>query len=244
MIQVIERALSILEFVAGHGKEPVRLIQIAENAGLSQPTTANIVKTLVDKNYLEQAGRTIGYRLGIAAYQLSENPSFDQDLIAASKEPMEKLTQQLNETSLLAVIRNNKRVILRLEECDQVLLVKTAMVADLYDTSTGRLLMAYLPPKQLDALLKAIGLPSKKIWPGAETKEGLDRSLEQIRKDEFVQTLSKYHTVGFAVPIYKAGKVIAAISIFVPESRYTDLHKEKISRSISNAARAISKALK
>ncbi len=45
MIQVIHRALNILEHVAAQGKEPVKLLHIAEHAGLSQPTTANIVKT-------------------------------------------------------------------------------------------------------------------------------------------------------------------------------------------------------
>jgi len=44
----------ILEFAALHNEQPVQLIEIAEYTGLSQPTTANIVKKLVDKNYLEQ----------------------------------------------------------------------------------------------------------------------------------------------------------------------------------------------
>jgi len=64
MIQVIERAIAILEFVAQHGKEPVQLIRIAENAGLPQPTTANIVKKLVSIYHLENVGRKTGYRIG------------------------------------------------------------------------------------------------------------------------------------------------------------------------------------
>jgi len=52
MIQVIIRAIDILEFVALHGKQPVQLIKIAEHVKLSQPTTANIVKTLMEKDYI------------------------------------------------------------------------------------------------------------------------------------------------------------------------------------------------
>lgn len=240
MIQVIVRAIDILEFVAKHDKEPVQLFKIADHVGLSHPTTANIVKTLVEKNYLEQMGRKKGYRLGIAAYQLSGNPYYQQHLLAAAKGPMEELTQQLNETSLLAVIQNNKRVILHQAECNQILKVNTVMVAEVYNTSSGRLLMAHYTAKELDSLINAIGLPSRKVWPGAETRIGLERELNKIRKEEFVKLVSVYHTVGFAVPIYKDNKVIAALSVFVPESRYTESHKGKIAKLIRKASKQIS----
>lgn len=243
MIQVINRALDILEFVSRQGKEPVQLQRIAEHAGLSQPTTANIVKTLVQKNYLEQVGRKIGYRLGIAAFQLTGNPSYDQDLIKAAREPMRELTDQIHETSLIAVIRNNKRIVIHLEEGDQVLQVRTSMVADIYYTSTGRLLMAYLPEKEIDNLVKAIGLPSKKEWPGAETREGLERQLDKIRKEEIVQFTSVHHTVGFAVPVFKNKLVIAGFSVFIPLSRYTEANHDKLERMLRKTAKKISENL-
>lgn len=243
MIQVINRAIDILEFVARHGKEPVQLLKIAENAGLSQPTTANIVKTLTEKNYLERVGRKVGYRLGIAAYQLTANQSYGQDLIRAAKEPLHELTAQINETSLLAVIRNHKRVVIHIEECDQMLQVRTTMIAGVYDTSTGRLLIAYLSPKELDNMTNAIGLPNKKIWPGAETREGLEKELEKIRQEEFVQITSVYHTIGFAVPVYIGGQVIAAISFFIPESRYKVANKTKLINLLTKTAKKISGAL-
>lgn len=239
MIQVIIRAINILEFVALHDKEPVQLFKIAEHVGLSHPTTANIVKTLLKKNYLEQMGRKKGYRLGIAAFQLTNNPFYQQNLITAAKGPMEELTQQLNETSLLAIIQNNKRVILHQVECNQILKVSTIMVADVYNASSSRLLMAYFTTQELDALIKAVGLPSKKVWPGAETRPGLENELKNIRKEEFVRVVSVYHTVGFAVPIYQNKKVIAALSVFVPESRYTESHKGKIAKLIRKAAKQI-----
>jgi DNA-binding IclR family transcriptional regulator len=243
MIQVIIRAIDILEFVALHDKEPVQLFKIAGHVGLSHPTTANIVKTLLEKNYLEQMGRKKGYRLGIAAFQLTSNPFYQQNLITAAKDPMEDLTQQLNETSLLAIIQNNKRVILHQVECNQILKVNTVMVADAYNASSGRLLMAYFKTQDLDTLIRAVGLPSKKVWPGAETRAGLENELKKIREEEFVQTISVYHTVGFAVPVYNNKAVVAALSIFVPQSRYTDSHKGKIYKLIRKAAKQISARL-
>lgn len=243
MIQVIIRAIDILEFVASHDKEPVQLFKIASHVGLSQPTTANIVSTLVEKNYLEQMGRKKGYRLGIAAFQLTSNPFYQQNLITAAREPMQDLTEQLNETSLLAIIQNNKRVILHQVECNQILKVNTIMVADVYNASSSRLLMAYMSAKDLDSLIRTVGLPSKKVWPGAESRSGLEKELVKIRQEEFVQLFSVYHTVGFAVPVYKNKEVIAALSIFVPESRYTESHKGKIAKLIRKAAKQISSRL-
>jgi len=239
MIQVIVRALDILEFVAQHGKEPVQLIRIAENVSLSQPTTANIVKTLVEKNYLEQVGRKTGYRLGAGAYQLTGNLAYNQNFIVAAKEPMEELTAKLNETSLIAVIRNNKRVILHLVECNQDLHVRAKMIADVYSTATGRLMLAYYTPKELDNLIKSVGLPSKQVWPGAESREGIEKVLLAIKAEGFSEAVSINHTVGFAVPVYKYEDVIASLSVYVPQSRYTPDHKEKIVTQIRKAAKKI-----
>jgi DNA-binding IclR family transcriptional regulator len=239
MIQVINRALHILEFVATNKNEPIQLYKIAEHAGLSQPTTANIVKTLLDKGYLEQLGRKKGYRLGIAAYQLTGNPSYQQNLINAAREPMEELTKQLNETTILAMIQNNKRVILHTVECNHVLIVKAIPEDDIYNTSSGKLMMAYLDVKELDKLIKAIGLPAKNVWEGVESRETLDKMIKKIKQEEFVQTYSDYHTVGFAVPIFKDKIVVAALSIYMPVSRYNDLHKEKINKFIKRTTKLI-----
>ena len=243
MIQVIVRALDILEFVAQHGKEPIQLIKIAEHAGLSQPTTANIVKTLVNKNYLERVGRKEGYRLGPSAYQLTGNLSYSQNLILAAKDPMEDFTELINETCLLGVIKNNKRYILHQVESNQDLQVRTSTEADVYATASGRLLAAYLSPKELDNLIKVVGFPSTQVWPGVQTRETLEKALQKIRKEEFVQTVNAKHIVGFAVPVYKNKEVICSLGVFLPESRVTPASKENISRLMRRTANKIKERL-
>lgn len=243
MIQVIVRALDILEFVAGHGKEPIQLIKIAEHAGLSQPTTANIVKTLVTQNYLEHVGRKEGYRLGANAYHLTGNLSYSQNLILAAKDLMEDLTRQLNETCLLGVIRNNKRYVIHSVQSNQDLQVRTRIEAPVYQTSSGKLLLAYLSPKELDTLIQAVGLPTAQEWQGVQTREALEKALLKIRKEEFVQTLNAQHIVGFAVPVYKNKQVIASLSIFIPESRSTPAYKANIMKLMARTANKIKERL-
>ncbi|TDH28734.1 IclR family transcriptional regulator [Segetibacter sp. 3557_3] len=243
MIQVIERALDILEFVAQHGKEPVQLIKIAENAGLSQPTTANIVKTLVNRNYLEHVGRKEGYRLGANAYQLTGNLAYSQNLILAAKDLMEDLTESLNETCLLAVIRNNKRFVVHTVQSNQDLQVRTRIEAPIYQTASGRLLLAYQSQKDLDRFIQVVGIPDAQQWPGVQTREKLEKALQKIREDQFSHTVNANHILGFAVPIYKNKQVVASLSVYLPESRLTPAHKANITKLMLRTANKIKERL-
>lgn len=239
MIQVIVRAFDILEFVAQHGKEPVQLIRIAENAGLSQPTTANIVKTLVDKNYLERVGRKEGYRLGPAAYQLTDNLSYSHNLILAAKDLMEELTEEVNETCLLAIIKNNKRFILYNVQSNQDLQVRARVEAPVYQTATGRLLLAFQPPNLLDNFIRTMGLPDVNEWQGVQTKEKLEKVLAKIRKEEFCQTENASHIIGYAVPIVQDQQVVASLSVYLPSSRVTATHRSRIIKLMQSTASKI-----
>lgn len=239
MIQVIDRALNILGYVAEHGKQPVKLINIADHVGISQPTCANIVKTLVAKNYLENVSRNEGYRLGAAAYHLTRNLAYSQNLVQISKGFMEELTAKVNETSLLGVIRNYKRHLLCVVQSDQDLSVRANNEVEVYPRASGRIMLAYLSVKELDNFIQNVGLPREDEWPQVQTKEKLLSALQQIRDTEIVETLSPKHIIGIAVPVYKFNKVVAGLSIFLPESRCTDDHRKKIIKQLKITSKKI-----
>lgn len=54
MIQVIHRALDILEYISQGPKKEFSLGEIAEYTGLNSSTYANIIKTLVKRNLFVQ----------------------------------------------------------------------------------------------------------------------------------------------------------------------------------------------
>ncbi len=110
--------------------------------------------------------------MGAGAYKLTGNLSYNQDLLLAAKPVMEELTQALNETSLLGVLRNNKRLILYSVQGDQDLSVRATMEADVFATASGRVLAAHLGDKESDNLVKAVGYPSKDIWAGVQERQG------------------------------------------------------------------------
>jgi len=243
MIQVIVRAMNILEFVASHNSKPVQMIKIAQHVALSQPTAANIIKTLVEKNYLEQVSRKEGYRLGMASFKLTGNAIYEQDLTVAAKDLMDSITTEINETSILAILKNNKRMIIYKVECNQPLIVNPFAVDSVYNTATGRLLIAHLNPKELENFLKSEGFPPKNLWPEGQTLHGINQDLERFRNERFVLYESIYHTKGMAVPVFIHGKMVAALSVFVPSSRYTAEKHENIKKLLEKGSASISKKL-
>lgn len=239
MVLVIIKALDILEYLGQDQEKAFSLTEISESLDLNQATCANILKTLVSKNYVEHLGRKKGYKLGPMAFNLTNNLAYNQNLIMAAKEVMEELTERLNETSLLGVLRNQRRFILHLVNSDQDLQVRSRSERNVYETASGRILIAYLSKKERDHFISSNGLPPLEVWKEANTPEGLHEALDKIAKDELVITYSVKHIIGIAVPIRKNDKVIAALSVFLPEIRFSAARRKEIIQAMKAAAKDI-----
>ena len=242
MVQVIYKAFDILELVAQANGQALSLTEISASLGLSQPTAANIINTMVDRNYLEHIGRKKGYKLGPASFRLTNEVAYEEDLVSASKDAMEKLTQQINETCLLGILRNNKRYILHNVNSNQDIQVQIRSERNVYETASGRLLLAYLNVKERERFIQVNGLPDKQLWEEASTLKGLDVVLKNIREEKLATThFTTNHIVGFAVPIFLQKQVIAGLSVFLPEYRCTEARKTQIIQSLGVAALEIEK---
>ena len=244
MVQVIIKAFDILEMVAQRNGQAVSLPEIAEGLQINQATTANIIKTLVAKNYLEHIGKKKGYRLGPMAYQLTNEVAYGQDIVNAAKEPMEQLTAKINESCILGTLRNYKRYILHMVNSNQDIQVRIKSERNVYETASGRLLLAYLSEKERERFLAHNGLPDKALWEEASTKEGLLQALAKIQEEALAMTHFKHtHLVGFAMPIIVKGQVIAGLSIFLPEYRFSASKKKEIIQSMRDTVATINRKL-
>ncbi|WP_046243319.1 IclR family transcriptional regulator [Hymenobacter terrenus] len=243
MVLVVIKALDILEYVARDSGRSFSLTEIAAGLNMNQATCVNILQTLVEKSYLEHLGRKKGYRLGPMAFSLTNNQSYSLNLITAAKTVMENLTHSLNETSLLGVIRNQKRFIVHLVNSDQDLQVRSHTERSVYETATGRLLLAYMNPKEYANFVASLGLPSAEVWPEADTAESLLAELAQMRADELSVTVSKSHIIGFAVPIWQNDQVVASLSVFLPQIRCSATRKKEIIQALRQASRQINQQL-
>ena len=163
-----------------------------------------------------------GYRLGSMAYQLTGNISFRNNLVDMAKPVMKDLCEMLNETVILAVYnkQDNKRIILHTEYCDHELQVRSNKEKNAYDTSTGRLIMAYLSSDDRLDIVKNAGLPKPFIWKEVSSIDDFERESAKIREKGIAFQSAASHVVGIAVPIFYKERVIASLGMYVPDFRF------------------------
>lgn len=228
MIQVLHRAFDILEFLADDPDRPMGLGRIAGALKLNQGTCANILKTMVQRGFVDQSAPKKGYTLGPTAHALVRNRPYRRDLVQAAEPPMTRLAGEVRETVLISALHRHRRLILCQVEGNRDLQVRSDVVTsdDVYQTMTGRLMLAHLSAEELEAFLAAHGLPGR-AWPEAGTKAKLERALAQIRKQGKAMTIGP-EVAAVAYPILEDDAGIAALGLFLPRFRFRGEHRKKI----------------
>ena len=244
MIQSIHRALAVLELLAEGPERAVPLSEIARRLGLNLSTCANIMRTMLDLGYVEQARKKAGYCLGPAAYHLTRNGPYRKDLMQVALPLVAELAADVGETVLLAALTGGRRSILCQVDGNEVFRVSQQFLLrqDVYQTATGRLLLAHMPEGDLKAFLAANGLPSRDLWAEASTARKLHAELARLRDEGRAITVSD--PVGVAFPIREDARVVAALGLFLPGARFTGDHRERILGQMAEAAGRIGAKLK
>lgn len=242
MIQVVNRALNILEFIAKDRSRIYPLNEIATQVNLNSGTCANIIKTLLSRGYLEQVGRKEGYKLGPMLYMLTGNHIHKQELLSASVEPMNKLRSLLNEGCMISYLKDNMREVLWELGSSHELQVINKKEKEAYNTSTGRAILAYMKPKEIEEFVEKYGLPLLEVWAEVRNIEDLFSELRKIRKDKMaIQIFAQ--VIGFAVPIFKDGNIIASAGVYLPQSRCSPHFRKVIIDELAKIGDIINNAI-
>lgn len=239
MIQVIHRALDILEYIARQEGQAVSLKEVSDHLKLNQATCANIIKTLSNRNYVEHIGPKKGFRLGVMAEFLIGNFSFRSQLLLAAKGEMDKLTQKLNESTILGIIQNDKRVVVYSSNSDHDLNVRSKTERSVYETASGRLILSYYNDEEIMKFIERNGIPPTETWNEIKTKADLIEALKKIKKAGYVLTHSAKHIVGIAVPIKKGENIAASLSIYLPASRFSKALEKTMLQELNITAEKI-----
>lgn len=244
MIKVLHKAFDFLELLAEEPEQQKTLGDIAPRLKLNASTCANILKTMVSRNYVEQIAPKKGYTLGPMAYHLTRNGPYRKDLILAAESLMTQLVDELKETVLLAILRQGKRFIISQIDGTQTVQVGTHSFFQekVYQTATGRFLLAFLPEPELDAFVTTYGLPGKD-WPEADSLSKLHSALADIRNKGWICHGSDATVTGIAFPIRQREKVVAALGLFLPTFRFKGHHKRTVLKGLQHTAKQISQQL-
>lgn len=243
MIQVIHRALDMLELLGSQPDRVFPLREIAQMLDLHRATCSNILKTLADRGYVERLPGRGGYRLGTLASAWQGLAEHDREISRIARPVLGLLLQKLDETSLIGVIRGAQRVTLECAASDRDLQVRSRQVRGVYSTASGRLLLAFMPADRQATFIQRVGLPEARVWSEVRSAEDLKKALAGIRRQKLAESHSPEHVVGLAVPVWRHEQVVASVSVYLPEVRCTPGHRKQIIAALREAGDRISQEL-
>nr|WP_294898748.1 IclR family transcriptional regulator C-terminal domain-containing protein [uncultured Pedobacter sp.] len=240
MIQVINRSIDILEYVAEEINRPKLMGNIAQDLNLNTSTCANIIKTLVSRGLLKRAEDEKGYLIGTRLIEISNGSLGFSDLIDSANHLFADKSKTIDENCLIAVLKDDKRQIIFNRPSAQLIQATTPTEKTAYDSSTGRLLIAFLEEKDLQLYLKKYGLPNKNTWSQATSRIGFFEEIKKIRAQGYALIEDTVQVVGVATPIYKNEKVIASFSIYLPSFRFNEKVKAAMIAKASELSQLLS----
>jgi len=244
MIKVLHKAIDIVELLAKRPGESVALGEIAGELGMGLGTCSNILKTLIARGLAEQIAPKKGYRLGPLAYSLASRGPYRQDIVSVAEPIIAAASTRIDEAMLLATVRGGRRYILCKAESSRMLQVRTdaPYFTDLYETATGRLLLAYMPDHERESYVLLHGLPGS-AWPAAAGARKLAAELERIREAGVTINDDQPDLAQVACAVFEGGRAIAAVGASLPAVRFAGPQKKDVLARTEAAARDISSQL-
>ncbi|MEE3466699.1 MAG: IclR family transcriptional regulator C-terminal domain-containing protein [Candidatus Cryptobacteroides sp.] len=221
MIQVLDRAFEVLEFLSTAEGNGASLSRIEAATGIQKTTLSNILKTLEKGGYVAHPQKRKGYKLGYRLLMLAGPDSLFRKIEAIAQDEIKLLHDVFLETVVLAAEQDGRRVILKVMECQEGITARISHSSDLYLSATGRVILAHYPENRIRSIVARIGLPSPRNWDGIRSEEDLLRALAIIRKDGFCVSADHADIKGIAVPIIVGKLPVAAIGVCIPKFRCT-----------------------
>lgn len=244
-VRAVERALQIMGCF--DDEHPERGISdIAQAVGLHKATAHRIVTTLVNYGYLEREAEEQKYKLGLELTNLGYKVISRMDLRREAHPFMKQLVQEWDETCDLSIFDQGKVFYIDVFRGTRALTIAAAIGQRLpaHSTASGKLFLAYLPPKELDVLLDQplTRYTEKTII----TPDGLRRHMEVIRNRGFAIDNEEFEegVCAISAPIFnRQRKVIAAIGAPSPISRMTEERISEMAEAFKAAGLAISRRM-
>src|SRR5690625_2577267 len=237
--KTLERALDIL-FILAERETFLSVKEIASKASIPESTTYRFLQTLEKNGIIEREEGKI--KLGLRILELARvlYQQIDRELDVIAKPTMEKLTEEIGETSLLTVRTGLK--IMCIQQIESKRLIRMAVnkgrTLPLHQGASGKAILAFENQQVLNRIEDLIN--------EKERYKKLKEELDVIQKNGFSMTVGEVDQdiTGIAAPIFdRQNGVIASLSIVGPKSRIDENFVNLITNATVQAADEISRKL-
>lgn len=245
-IQSLERAAAILDAVARH-PEGIGLAELSTQLGLHTSTAFHLIKTLVQLGFLSQMAENKRYRIGSRLFVLAAGALDENALLAQATPILERLSEETGEAAHLAVRANQEITVIARTAASGMLQLagRTGTTRPAHATAIGKMLLASMPPEDLDRLLETLPLP--RLTPNTLTDPAeLRRELDTVRRRDVAYDDCELDpdVRCAAVPVRDfSGRCIAAMGISGPVWRLPPRTLKEKTRRLRAAAAELSAGL-
>jgi DNA-binding IclR family transcriptional regulator len=245
VVKPVHSAIRILEVL---GKEQgLGVTGISQRLELPKSSVHDILSTLHHDGLVEKDGDRNHYSLGLKLFELGNMARANLELRRIATPFLRSLNDDLGETVHLTILDGWE--VLYIECFESVKQLRTYSVigvrAPLHCTAVGKAILAYFSDKQVNQMVKAMGLPH--FTDNTITDRAtLDRELVEIRKRGYAVDDAE-HEEGvrcIGAPIHNhESQVMASISVSGPSQRMAPARDEEIGTLLISRTDEISRRL-
>ena len=240
------RVVDILELVAA-SRDGLALRDVSARLEAPKSSLLPLLRALTARGYLAQ-GRAGDYRLGSGALDLGAAAPAQRELVEVARPAVADLMRRTGETVFLGTLSSDGTSIVYVDKIESDHVIRYAGgVGDrrpLHATSSGKAILAFLPPEEREAILESLSL-ARHTERTVTSLPALRASLAEIRKAGVCVTIDELvpGASGIAAPIFdRYGRVAGACAIGGPTDRVRP-RLRTLSTEVRTTARAISARL-
>jgi DNA-binding IclR family transcriptional regulator len=221
LVKSADRTMRVLELLGRSG--PMSFTELQKALEMPKSSAHSLIATMTARGWVALDRTTGGFRLGYRARILGVGGVDESELSELADGPLTGLRDRLDETAHFAQLAGTDILYLLSKYSNQVLGVrfKPGRRLPAYASGLGKAMLSTLEPAELDEHLPAT---FEKLTPKTlGTRAQLDEQLVTIRANGFAED-DEEGSIGvhcFAVAIAHPDAPLTAISVSMPEARFT-----------------------
>ena len=240
------RVLDILESL-GEDPNGLGLAEISAKIELPKSTVHRIVGALQERQYIRESHSDGKYLLGYQVLNLAKSCLDTIDILNNARPYLEAINKEFNETIILGVLDNIKFRIIYLDKIDTSHSLRSVSHigerAPVHCTALGKAILSKFDEAEIREKFNNYEL--RKFTENTITDlDALIQNLKEINKIGYTVDREEYkpHVSCVAAPICGyLGRPIAALSVSVPTTRFSEERMEQIIHKVIEACNEISK---
>jgi DNA-binding IclR family transcriptional regulator len=247
-IQSVEIASRLLQALARRVK-PMALKDAAQAAGMSANKAHPYMVSFLKVGFVEQDGASGHYELGPLALQLGLAKLQRLDPVKEALPHIGELAEQTDQSIAVAVWGNLGPTIVRLEEPTQPLHVnlRTGTVMSLVNTATGRLFVAFMPPKVIEKAMQGeLARMGTALGTSPLSQAEFDLLVSETRRHGLSRSLGKPipGIDAFCAPVFdSAGNIVLGLLAMGPSATFDSAWDGKVATALRLCADEVSRKL-